>query len=116
MKYSLFSHYPLEPMMHIWACSSFSKTCNTSSLFGIASRNKVKNLKLQTLRKDFETMEMKNTKSVDQFMMQTMNVVNKLSTHGEGVIDENVCGKVLKILPPMFDMVVTTIKERNNLA
>ena len=45
-----------------------------------------------------------------------MNVVNQLPTHGEVVTNQNIVEKVLIILPPKFDMVVTTIEESKNLA
>ena len=45
-----------------------------------------------------------------------MNVVNQFCTHCEAIIDQKVVEKVLRILPQMFDMVVTTIEETKKLA
>ena len=39
---------------------------------------KVKNVKLQNLRRDFENLKMKDTKIVDNFMTQFMSVGNQL--------------------------------------
>jgi hypothetical protein len=40
--------------------------------------SKVKTIKLQNLRRDFENMKMKDNESVDTFMTQVMSVVNQL--------------------------------------
>ena len=40
--------------------------------------NKVKNVKLQKLRRDFENLKMKDSEIVDSFMIEVMNVVNQL--------------------------------------
>ena len=40
--------------------------------------NKVKNVKLQKLRRDFENLKMKDSETVDSFMIEVMNVVNQL--------------------------------------
>ena len=39
---------------------------------------KVKNVKLQNLRRDFKNMKMKDSDTVDNFMTQVMSVVNQL--------------------------------------
>lgn len=53
---------------------------------------------------------MKNIQSIDQFMMQMMNVVNQLCTHGETITDKKVLEKVIISLQPKFDMEVTIIE------
>jgi hypothetical protein len=40
--------------------------------------NKVKNAKLQTLRKSFETLQMKDSNYVDHFMTHIMSIMNQL--------------------------------------
>ena len=39
---------------------------------------KVKNVKLQNLRRDFENLKMKDSETIDNFMTQVMSVVNQL--------------------------------------
>ena len=39
---------------------------------------KVKNVKLQNLRRDFENLKMKDNETVDNFMTQVMSVLNQL--------------------------------------
>jgi hypothetical protein len=59
---------------------------------------------------------MKDSDSVDHFMMQVMSIVNQLRAHGEDIQDQKVVKKVLKSLPVKFDMVVVSIEESKNLS
>jgi hypothetical protein len=45
--------------------------------------SKVKTVKVQNLRRDFENLKMKDSESVDSFMTQVMNVVNQLRKYGD---------------------------------
>jgi hypothetical protein len=49
--------------------------------------SKVKTVKVQNLRRDFENLKMKDSESVDSFMTQFMNVVNQLRKYGEDLSD-----------------------------
>lgn len=49
---------------------------------------KVKVAKLQSLRRNFENLQMKKSECVDQFMNQVLNVVNQIRSHGEELKDQ----------------------------
>jgi hypothetical protein len=78
--------------------------------------DKVKNAKLQTLRKSFETLQMKDSDSVDHFMTHVTSIVNQLRTHGEDIQEKKVIEKVLQSLPDKFNMVVVAIEESKDLS
>ena len=59
---------------------------------------KVKNVKLQNLRRDFENLKMKDNEIVDIFMTQVMNVVNQLWQYGEDLSYQCVIEKLLRCL------------------
>jgi hypothetical protein len=65
--------------------------------------SKVKTVKVQNLRRDFENMKMKDNESVDSFMTQVMNVVNQLRQYGEDLSDKRVIEKVLRYFPKKFE-------------
>ena len=44
---------------------------------------KVKNSNLQIMRKDFESLSMKNSESVDSFYARVVGLINQLKCHGE---------------------------------
>ena len=75
--------------------------------------SKVKNVKLQNLRRDFENLKMKDIKTIDFFMTQVMNVVNQLRQYGE---DQHVIEKLLRCLSKKFEAVVVPIEEFKNLS
>ena len=77
--------------------------------------SKVKIAKLQTLRRDFENLYMKDSDSVDQFLNQVMNVVNQIRSYGDDLIDQKVVEKILRSLPRKFDVIVVAIEESKDL-
>jgi hypothetical protein len=78
--------------------------------------DKVKTVKLQTLRREFETLKMKEEENIDQFMTRVMGVVNQLRIHGEKIEDQKIVEKVLRSLPKKFEMVVISIEESKDLS
>lgn len=52
-----------------------------------------------------------DSESIDQFMTKFMRIVNQLRINGEKIEDQIVVEKVLRSLPKVNQMVVTTILE-----
>ena len=73
--------------------------------------DKVKTSKLQILRRDFETLLMKDTYLVDSFYTHVIGLINKIKSHGKIIKDRKVVEKVLRSLPPKFDTLVVTLEE-----
>jgi hypothetical protein len=78
--------------------------------------DRVKTIKLYTLRKQFETLRMTESESVDQFMTRVMGIVNQIRLTGEAITDQRIVEKVLRSLPKKFEMVVTAILESKDLS
>jgi hypothetical protein len=78
--------------------------------------SKVKTAKLQMLRRDFETIFMKDNESVDSFYTQFIGVVNQIRSHGENLDDTRIIEKILRSLPTKFLPVVVAIEETKNLS
>ena len=75
--------------------------------------DKVKTSKLQILRRDFETLSMKDTYLVDLFFTHAIGLINHIKSYGETIEDRKVVEKVLMSLTPKFDtLVVTGRKQR----
>jgi len=76
---------------------------------------KVKRAQLQSLRKEFEMLTMKEAEKVNSYFARTLTVVNKMKVNGEDVKPSTVVGKVLRSLTPKFNYVVCSIEESNDL-
>jgi len=77
---------------------------------------KVRNVKLQILKKKLEALQMRDVEAVDQFMTQVIEVVNKFRTLGEDVPNNNVVENIIRNLPPSFIFLMETIEEIKYLA
>ncbi|KAJ0802818.1 putative RNA-directed DNA polymerase [Helianthus annuus] len=77
---------------------------------------KVQMVKLQGLRRDFETVHMKEGEPVGDFLSKVMKIVNQQRAYGETVSDQKVVEKVLRSLPVKWDHIVAAIEESKDLS
>ena len=77
---------------------------------------KVKTSKLQILRRDFESLSMKDSESVDSFYTRVVGLINQLKSHGETITDQRVVEKILRSLPPRFENLVMTLEEHTDMS
>ena len=78
--------------------------------------DKEKNSKLQILRKDFESLSMKEIDPVDSFYIRVVGLINKLEYHGKKIEDKRVVEKILRIIPPIFESLVVTLEENKDMS
>ena len=76
---------------------------------------KVKTTKLQLLRRDFETLCMKESDNIDSFFTHVIGMVTQIRSHGETLEERRIVEKILRSLPSRFDVIVTTIEETKDL-
>ena len=65
--------------------------------------DKVRTSKLQILRRDCESLFMKDT-----FYTRVVGLINQLKSHGEVIEDQRVVEKILISIPPRFENLVVT--------
>ncbi|KAM2262723.1 hypothetical protein ACFXTI_044149 [Malus domestica] len=68
-----------------------------------------------SIRRDFETLQMKNGESVNEYMGKAMSMANKIRIHGHKIEDNEVVEKILRSMAPKFDYVVCSIEESNDI-
>nr|GFC30635.1 UBN2 domain-containing protein [Tanacetum cinerariifolium] len=67
--------------------------------------SKVITVKLQSLRRKFETSNMKGNESVQEYLARISSIVSQMRSYGETISDETIVAKVLRSLAPKFDHV-----------
>ena len=76
---------------------------------------KVNIVKLQNTKRDFESLQMKETEDIDSFMNWVMSIINQLKIQGEYIKDRTLIEKVLRYFSTNFDVVVVAIEEAKDL-
>ena len=76
---------------------------------------RVKRQQLQALRKEFETLQMKEEESVDGYFARVLTIANKMRIHGEALKDVSVIEKILRSMSSKFLFVVCSIEESHDI-
>ncbi|KAL0344260.1 UNVERIFIED_CONTAM: Retrovirus-related Pol polyprotein from transposon TNT 1-94 [Sesamum angustifolium] len=76
---------------------------------------KVRTIKLQTLRRDFENMKMKDSETIDEYYTKVRELVNQLKAYGEDIPEKRVVEKLLISVTEKYDPIVTTIEETKDI-
>ena len=77
--------------------------------------DKVNTSKLQILRRDFESLSMKDSESVNSFYTRVVCLINQLKSHGETITDQRVVAKILRSIPLRFENLVVTLEEHTDM-
>ena len=78
--------------------------------------DRVKQVRLQTLRGELERMKMKETESVSDYITRVQTVANQLSQNGEAMPDARIVEKILRSLTDKFENIVCAIEESKDLS
>ncbi|XP_045831524.1 uncharacterized protein LOC123922907 [Trifolium pratense] len=78
--------------------------------------DKVKKVKLQSLRRQYELLGMMDKESIGEYFTRLQTLVNSMKNYGETISDQLVIEKVLRTLNPQYDHIVVAIEESKDLS
>jgi hypothetical protein len=80
-----------------------------------AGDGKLKKVRLQALRRQYEVLTMEEEESVSQYLDKVINLTNQMTRNGETVTDVMKVEKVLRTLTPRFDHIVVALEESKDI-
>ncbi|GAU16044.1 hypothetical protein TSUD_339150 [Trifolium subterraneum] len=76
---------------------------------------RVKRAQLQSLRREFEILCMKDEESVTEFFARTLAIANKMTAQGERLSESQIGEKILRSMTSKFEYVVCSIEESKDV-
>nr|KYP69347.1 hypothetical protein KK1_008536 [Cajanus cajan] len=80
-----------------------------------AGNDKLKKVRLQTLRRQYELLQMEGNEVVGAYFTRVLSLTNLMKSYGERISSQMIVEKVLRSLSPRFDHIVVAIEESKNL-
>ncbi|XP_074290612.1 uncharacterized protein LOC141617326 [Silene latifolia] len=77
---------------------------------------RIRTIRLNTLRKDFENLKMRENEDIQTYTSRVTEIVNQMKIYGEDITDTRIVQKILATLTKKFDMIVTVIEESRDLS
>ncbi|GAU44503.1 hypothetical protein TSUD_122730 [Trifolium subterraneum] len=77
---------------------------------------KVKKVKFQALKRQFELLEMKSDESIADYFTRVETLTNQMKNCGSTLNEKEMVEKVLRTLTHKFDHIVVTIEQTKNLS
>lgn len=83
---------------------------------GFQGSTQIKQVRLQTLKRDFENLKMREEENVGDYCVRVKSCVDKMKTPREEISNEVIVKKVLRTLPPKWNHVAIIIEESKDLS
>ncbi|XP_019432534.1 PREDICTED: uncharacterized protein LOC109339535 [Lupinus angustifolius] len=76
---------------------------------------KIKKVKLQNLRRQYEILKMEDNESIADYMTKILTLSNQMRSCGKAIKEKSIVEKVLRTLTCKYDHIVVAIEESKNL-
>ena len=97
------------------ADSDSSKEAQDTLVKYFSGDDKVKKIMLQSLRRQYELLQMKKEEKIEDYFSYVLSITNQMKICGETLSDKLVMEKIMRTLPSQFDHFVITIEETKDL-
>nr|GEU93856.1 zinc finger, CCHC-type [Tanacetum cinerariifolium] len=77
---------------------------------------RVQQARLQTLKSDFEMLQIKEDEKIDTFTEKLTTLVNKVASLGHTIEDQTLVRKLLNAVPDMYLQIVASIEQYSDLS
>jgi len=96
------------------------KSTRTKEAWDILEKNhegddKVKQIKLQSLRRTFELMQIEDEQKIAECISKLINIVNQIKACGEAITYQQIVEKIMRTLASRFDFIVVAIQESKDV-
>ena len=81
-----------------------------------AGGEKIKKVKLQTLRKQYELLQMGEGDRISEYFTKVLTITNQMKALGESISDIKIVEKVMRSLPRKFNFIAVAIEESKDLS
>ncbi|CAL2228355.1 unnamed protein product [Prunus armeniaca] len=76
---------------------------------------KVRSMKLQSLRRDFEYTRMNDNESLSGYIAKLFDLINQMKSYGEDLSNQRIVQKLLISLPKSYDSIAAVIENTKDL-
>lgn len=76
---------------------------------------KVKKVRLQSFKKQYEMLHMKEGETISDFFIRVQELTNQMKNYGETLTEQMNVEKVFRSLTPQYDMIIVTIEKIKDL-
>ena len=77
--------------------------------------DEVRNVKLNSLRREFELIRMKESETIKDYYSRIKEIVSQMRAYGETILDKKIVEKILISIPQKYDAITTTIEQTKDL-
>ncbi|KAK2426061.1 putative mitochondrial protein [Trifolium repens] len=81
-----------------------------------AGNDKLKQVRLQTLKRQFELLQMEPNETVSEYFNRIQQVSNAMKGCGEEITDHTIVSKIMRTLSYKFDTIAVAIEESKDLS
>ncbi|XP_019431793.1 PREDICTED: uncharacterized protein LOC109338896 [Lupinus angustifolius] len=77
--------------------------------------DKIKKVKLQSLRRQCELLNMEKGDRIGEYFTKILTITNNMKDYGESISDLMIIENIMRSLPQIFDFIVVTIEEEKDI-